>query len=279
MAKLYNLAMTLKARNNFTLIMSTLFLALSMAILVYLLYNLNLLRKGHAILSYNMAPKGLSLFQDNLWTLFIEAFLVIIYIPLAAFYIYARFEKTASNEVAYFLIFLLGCVPELFRLFIPLETVQGSYPSLLVFAGRALFWGRTLAFISLFAASISAAPNKNLNAEQNIFILLLFSLAIAGAAPINTTKISPSFNIQTGWTTFLYLLYGVAAVLTMISYAVNARSNENPLFIRMGVDILCVEAGLLILNSSAILAAALAGALLLFVGTFRYFMNLHKAYA
>ena len=270
--------MTLKARNNFTLILSTLFLAVSAAALVYYLYKLNLIRSGQAISNYNISIKHFSLFSDSFLTLCMEAAAIIVYIPAASFFIYARFEKTPSNEVAYFAIFLLGCVPELFRLCVPLETVQGAYPSLLVFAGRALFWGRTLAFISLFAASLYANSNKNLYAEQTIFILLVFSLAIASAAPINTTKISSSFNIQTGWTPFLYLLYGVAAVLTMVSYIVNARANENPIFIKMGVDTFCIEAGFLALNSSAIFAVALLGAVLLYAGTVRYFYNLHKAY-
>ena len=271
--------MTLKTRNNFTLILSTLFLAISAAALVYFLYRLNLIRKSGAVFSHDISLKSFSPFSPRFLTICMEVLCVLIYIPAASFFIYARFEKTPSNEVAYFALFLLGCVPELFRLCVPLETVSRAFPDLLVFAGRALFWGRTLSFISLFASSLLAAPNKNMNAEQNLFILLVFSLAIASAAPINTTKISPSFNIQIGWSIFLYLLFVVAAVLTMVSYIVNARANENPICIKMGIDILCVEAGLWLLNSTAILIVALAGAVLLFTGTFRYFSHLHAVYA
>ena len=271
--------MTLKARNSFTLILSTFFLAVSTAALLFYLYKLNIIHKGQAMPNFTLSIKDFAPFSNSFFTLCLETLCIMFYIPAAAFFIYARFEKTPSNEVAYFVVFLLGCVPELFRLCVPLEIMQGSYPSLLVIAGRALFWGRTLSFVSLFAASLLAAPNKSMNAEQNIFLLLVFSLTLASFAPVNTAKISASFNVQTGWTQFFYLLFGAAAALTMISYAMNAWSNENPIFIKMGVDVLCIEAGLLAINSSAIFAAALLGVFLLYAGTIRYFYNLHKIYA
>ena len=156
------------------------------------------------------------------------------YIPIAAFYAYARFEKTPSNEVAYFALFLLGCVPELFRLSIPLESVQNTYPQFLVIVGRALFWGRSLSFVSLFAASITDLSGKKLNAEQNIFIILLFSLALANAAPINTSKVSQAFNIQIGWQNLHFVLFVLLAALTAGSYIVAARTSENSLCLKLG---------------------------------------------
>ena len=279
MPKIYNQGMTLKARNNFTLALASIFLAVSTAALVYYLYKLNLLRKGEALFNQEFSLGGIFLWKDSGWTLFFESVFMAAYIPIAAFCIYARFEKTPSNEVAYFMLFLMGCVPELFRLCIPFETVQASYPRLLILAGRALFWGRTLAFISLFAASLIAAESKAINVEQNIFILLLFSLAIANTVPVNTTKVSAAFNIQIGWPLFIYLLYALAALLAFVSCAVNARMTENIRCAKLGGDILCMEAGFLLLNSSAVLAAVVVGAVLLFYGTFRYFYNLHRIYA
>lgn len=278
MAKLYNQGMTLKARNNFTLVFSTIFLALCASALAFYLYKLHLIRSGESLFSYELSFKGLSPFSNNAVTLFFAAFCMTLYIPAASFYLYGRFEKTPSNEVAYFVLFLMGCVPELFKLFIPLETSPNAYPALLVFAGRALFWGRTLSFLSLFAASLLASSNMNLRAEQNIFVMLMFSLALASAVPVSTTKISAAFNIPTGWPVFLNLLYALAAVLTAISYAIKGRENEEPLCYKLAFDVLSVEAGLLLLNASGILAASAIGAALLFTGTFRYFDNLHKLY-
>lgn len=271
--------MTLKARNNLTLVFSTIFLAFCLTALLYYLYKLNILFVGSKPhFGYDLSKEDFSLWKNNIWTLFFEALVMVVYIPTAAFYTYARFEKTPSNEVAYFILFLLGCVPELLRPCIPLEIARDTFPSLLVIVGKSLFWGRALAFTSLFVASIIIDSGKNLNAEQHFVVMLIFSLAIASAIPVNTTRISPSYNIQIGWPLFAILYYALAAVLTMISYVFHAITSENPLYLRLGLDALCAAAGFLTLNSTAVFAAAVPGAVLLFTGTFRYFNNLHKLY-
>lgn len=271
--------MTLKSRNTFTLVSSTIFLVFCSIALLYYLYSLNIGFKAGPSASNGALDSEFSIWRDNIWTIFIEALFMIVYIPTASFYLYARFEKTPSNEVAYFLLFLLGCMPETMRLCIPLESVMNTYPRLLVFAGKAFFWGRILAFTSLFAAALISDTGKNLSSERHIFVMLIFSLAIASAIPVNTTRIPSSFNIQSGWPIFAVLYYILTAALAMISCAINARSSENPLYIRTGLDILCVLAGFLALNSTAILAVAIPGAVLLATGTFRYFTNLHRLYS
>lgn len=271
--------MTLKARNNFTLALASVFLAVCAAALAYYLYRLNFIKNGATPFYRELSLKNLTFFSDNVLTLFFAALCMVLYIPTAAFYLYARFEKTPSNEVAYFVLFLLGCVPEIFKLLVPIEAAPNASPSLLLAAGRALFWGRSLSFVSLFAASLLASTSMNLNAERNIFVILLFSFTIAGAVPVNTTKITNTFNVQLGWPIFLYSLCALAAVLTVISYAIKARENENLDCMRLGVDVVLIEAGFLLLNTSGILAAAIAGAPLLVAGTVRYFANLHKLYS
>ena len=270
--------MTLKARNNLTLTFSTLFLAICSAALLYYLYKLNIIINAKPHFSYEFPRGNFSFWTNNVWVLFFEALAMAIYIPAAAFYAYARFEKTPSNEIAYFILFLMGCVPELLRPCIPLEISRDTFSSFLVIVGKALFWGRTLSFTSLFAASLILDSKKNLNAERHFVVMLIFSLAIASSIPVNTTKILPAFNIQIGWHLFAALYYALTALLSLISYAINARINENPLYLRLGLDVMCVMAGLLTLNGAAILATAIPGTFLLFFGTFRYFNNLHKLY-
>lgn len=271
--------MTLKARNTFTLVFSTIFLAFSALTILYYLYKLNLVLNDQAVFNYDISTNNFSIWKDNIWTVFFEAIAMAIYIPTASFYIYARFEKTPSNEVAYFILFLMGCIPEFLRPCIPMETLQNTFPSFLVIAGKALFGGRILAFTSLLASSLLNDTGKNLKTEQHFFLMLIFSLALASAIPVNTTKIPLSFNIQIGWPIFIRLFYALTLILTMISYAINAKNSENPLYFKIGIDILCVMAGFLTMNTSAVFALALPGAVALATGTFRYFTNLHKLYS
>ena len=147
-----------------TLIFSTIFLAICSASLLYYLYKLNF--------SYEFSKDGFSFWSNNVWVLFFETLAMIVYIPTAAFYAYARFEKTPSNEIAYFILFLLGCVPELLRPCIPLEIAGATFSNLLVIIGKALFWGRTLSFTSLFVASLILDSEKNLNAERHFVVML-----------------------------------------------------------------------------------------------------------
>lgn len=270
--------MTLKTRNRYTLTFSAFFLFVSAVIVLYFLYKMNAILKGDSFINYGISLDKPSLLEPHYITIILSSLFLALYIPAVSFYIYARFEKTPSSEVAYLVLFLLGCVPELARLFIPIETVENNLPDFLVIAGRALFWGRTLSIVSLFAASIFSTNSKGLETEQNIIVLLVFSLALANIVPVNTTKITSTFSIGIGWSNFVNFTYIVTILLTAASYAVNAHLSENPLYLRMGLGIFCMEAGYFIINSSAILLVSAIGAILLVIGTTRALSALHKLY-
>ena len=154
--------MTLKTRNRYTLTFSAFFLFVSAVIVLYFLYKMNAVLKGDSFINYGISLDKPSLLEPHYITIILSSLFLALYIPAVSFYIYARFEKTPSSEVAYLVLFLLGCVPELARLFIPIETVENNLPDFLVIAGRALFWGRTLSIVSLFAASIFSTNSKGL---------------------------------------------------------------------------------------------------------------------
>ncbi len=260
--------MTLKSRNRFTFFSSVLFLVISIFYILCFLYNL---KRGIDLSDF-------SVFHHSLWTLLFAGIFLAVYIPLSSFYLYSRFEKTPSNEVAFFVLFLLGCLPEIFRVFIPFETVARNYPVLLVVAGRAIFWGRTLCFVSLFAGSICGMNRKSVNAEQNILVILIFSLVLAGLVPVNTAHIYKSFSVQIGFATFIYVLYVLIALLTFATYAMCAYQNENSSYLKIGINALLIESGLIILYSSTIMALVLPAVIMLSAGTFRYIRQLRRLY-
>lgn len=270
--------MTLKTRNRYTLTFSFFFLFVSAVITLYFIYKINSIVNGDSFINYGISLDKPSLLEPHYFTIVLASLFLVLYIPAVSFYIYARFEKTPSSEVAYLVLFLLGCVPEFARLFIPIETVENNLPSFLVIAGRALFWGRTLSIVSLFTASIFSTKSKGLETEQNIIVLLVFSLALANIVPVNTTKITSTFSIGIGWSNFVNFTYIVTIILTAASYAVNAKLNENPLYLRLGLGIFCMEAGYYILNASAVLIVSAIGAVLLTAGTLRALSALHKLY-
>ncbi len=270
--------MTLKTRNRYTLTFSTFFLFVSALVSIYFLYKVKAVASGQIQLNYGISLENPKFFERHYISIIVSSLFMALYIPTVSFYIYARFEKTPSSEVAYLMLFLLGCLTEFVRPFIPLETVEKNLPSFLVIAGRTLFWGRTLSIISLFTASIFSSKKKGLETEQNIIVLLVFSLALANIVPVNTIKIESNFSIGVGWSKFVNFTYIVAIALTAASYAINAKLNENPIYIRVGIGVFCMEAGYFILNTSAVLSLTALGAALLAFGTEKALSALHKLY-
>lgn len=273
--------MTLKGKNRYTFILSVLFSAISIFFLVYFLLRLNAILKSGAI-----SPSFPSVTTKNIWAVIFAEICMIAYIPIVSFYIYSHFLKTPSTEIIYFMLFLLGAAIELLRITLPFEIERNTFPNLLVFIGRALFFGRTLVFISIFISAVAGAPEQRVNAEQNIFIALVVSVTISSIVPINTAGLNFSaaqktitpFSVEAGLNSFAVFFYTICAAATFSTYAIKAWQSENPNYLFLAIEIIIVETGLVALNSSEILVTAVAGAIFLGAGTFRYLNRLHKFY-
>ncbi len=273
--------MTLKGKNRYTFILSVFFSAISIFFLVYFLIRLNAILKTDAI------PMSLpSPLKENIWAVVFAELCMIAYIPIVSFYIYSHFLKTPSTEIIYFMLFVLGAAIELFRITLPFEIEQNTFPRLIVFIGRALFFGRTLVFISIFVSAVAGEPEQRVNAEQNIFIILIVSVTISSIVPINTAGLILSapaksvvpFSVKAGLNSFAIFFYIICAVATFSTYAIKSWQSENSNYLFLAIDIILVEAGLVALNTSQILAVAIPGAVFIGVGTFRYLNRLHKLY-
>lgn len=273
--------MTLKGKNRYTFILSVFFSVISICFLAYFLIRLNAILKTGAI-SISFPPP----LKKSIWAVIFAELCMIAYIPIVSFYIYSHFLKTPSTEIIYFMIFLLGAAIELFRITLPFEIERNTFPNLLVFIGRALFFGRTLVFISIFVSAVAGEPEQRVNAEQNIFIALVVSVTISSIVPINTIGLNLSappksiapFSLEAGLNSFAIFFYIICAAATFSTYAIKSWQSENPNYLFLAIDIILVEAGLVALNSSEILAAAIPGAISIGAGTFRYLNRLHKVY-
>src|SRR5574344_2207969 len=113
--------MTIKTRNRLSLLL----LVSSVTILVLstfmMLYTVNSGTFTHPdgtvfLLHVKSTPQT---FTSAVCSLFI----FIIYVCLAAVFIYFEFEKTQSSEIFYFSIFLLGCLTESIRLLFPMANL------------------------------------------------------------------------------------------------------------------------------------------------------------
>ena len=102
--------MTLKTRNRYTLTFSTFFLFVSALVSIYFLYKVKAVASGQIQLNYGISLENPKLFERHYISIIVSSLFMALYIPTVSFYIYARFEKTPSSEVAYLMLFLLGCL-------------------------------------------------------------------------------------------------------------------------------------------------------------------------
>lgn len=270
--------MTLKGKNRYTFVFSIFFLGMSIFFLLYFLFRMNAMPNNATFSGHSLSIEAYSPFRQNIWTLFFTGFFLLVYVPAIAFYTYSHFIKTPSTEIIYFMLFLFGCMIEIIRMLVPLETAQNAYPEFLVLLGRLLFWGRILCFSALFTSVVAGEPDQRINAEQNIFILIIFSLTLAYFVPVNTTEITDGFSIDVGMKKTMILFCIIVTLLTFASYAIKSWQNESKNHLLLGFDIILIEAGFILLTVGAVLIPAILGAVFLTIGTFFYLNHLHKLY-
>lgn len=264
--------MTLKGKNRFTFMLSIFFLGLSIFFLVYFILKMNAESQSALGAANSIA------FTSSAWTAIFSSFCLMAFVPVAAFFAYSHFIKTPSMEIVYFMLFLLGCSTGLLRLFALFETTSGTFPVSYVLFGRTAFWGRLLCFASLFMVAVAGMPDQRVNVEQNIFIVLIFSLTLAKFVPINTLEFAQNFSLGNEARWLLIFFCAMAALLTAATHSLKAWQSENNAHYSLAIDTLIMEAGLVLLTSCKTLVAAIIGGAILIAGTFRYMGVLHRLY-
>lgn len=264
--------MTLKGKNRYTLTLSTFFLGLSLLFLAYFILKLN--AEPRAVIE----GANQEAFGTNAWATIFSSFCLMAFVPAAAFFAYSHFIKTPSMEIVYFMLFLLGCETGLVRLFALFETASGSFPQSYVFFGRTAFWGQLLCFASLFMVAVAGTSEQRANVEQNIFIVLIFSLTLAKFVPINTLEFAEHFSLGSGANKLLIFFCALAAILTAATHSLKAWQSESNAHYSLAADTVILETGFVLLTQCETLVPAIIGAVLLAAGTFRYLGVLHKLY-
>ena len=267
--------MTLKTRNIFFIIFfsfsivfgifCTAFFIIS-AVTGHIDINLEVQRE------FNIFP---SLFPYSFWGTVSAIFAFTLYLPVTMGFIYFGFEKTRSQEIIFFFIFLIACLLEQLRLFFPLHGMWKTSSVSLIYFGRIIIMGRSMAFISSLFLALFSGPEHRMDVERNVLILVLLSAVIGYFYPLDTMITTSSFMIKLGYGHMFEIGRFLIIALAVITLFVNNYSaDEKGLKESIGFLLLFIDYLLLIGCDSYIPAGI--GIVVLITGTILYLKPLHS---
>lgn len=259
-------------------------------LLILLIFSILLLLTDSTLLFYNLYKGTLSgpdtFPAGNLPSFFIKGytfsavlltlFIFLIYVCVSVYYIYIEFEKTQSTEIIFFAVFLFGCLSESIRLCVPFFNLWHSLSTLLVFTGRVVIFGRTIAPLALLFDAVFSGTEQRQYVERNLIILFVVSIMISILMPLDTAIVLPNCCIRWGEGEAFLVIRLLILSVTAISLFINSFSLGNKEKAPYGF--LALAAGYEICCYASSYIAAGVGGILLFAGTAVYLASLHNQY-
>lgn len=268
--------MKIKTRNNII----TFFMFVSMAVIltVGIISGLKIYTKTLYLPSYSPYRlwQGFFLTKFNYQSVFIAIFVILIYVFISFLFINISFEKTQSTEIIYLSLFLIGFLTEPVRLCFPLMNLWNMWPSFATDVSRFLLFGRLLAPFSLLFTVIYSNFESRQYVEQNLVILLAFSLSACLVATFNTNIIHPAGYVQFGLEGAFLLLRNSVLLFSIISQIIKSKQNHQTYHMPLGFFLMIL--GYIILINVYNYITLAVGTLCIFPGTVMYLKELHSQY-
>lgn len=230
--------MTIKTRNRILFsifIASLLFLITNLAFFIFALIK-------YPILSTE-AVQGHSLFRQWIFDyqplavynsiIFMNVFaMVVSHVSAQAF------EKTQSSELSFFFCFLVACLAECVRMYIPVLVSLRSFSSLIVFMGRFSTFARILAPLALLFSAIMSGSDQRQNLARNTMLIIVISVFFAFMLPLNTGVLEKSFRIHVGFDKIIVCIEILVHSSAIISLFINNRQNGYSQMTTLGMMLL-----------------------------------------
>ncbi|MGN0729216.1 hypothetical protein [Treponema sp.] len=144
--------------------------------------------------------------------------------PALSIIIFKGFEKTSSLEILFFSGFIVSCITESARIFLPLFGFWKTNSLSLIYIGRIVAAGRFLAPMSLFFAAVFSSEEELQNAERNIFVLLASTCAFGFFYPMDTTITTSTCTVLWGFRKFFAAIRVFIVIVTVFSVLAEAYS-------------------------------------------------------
>ena len=268
--------MTIKTRNRliifFSIFSLILLLGMSSLFVISLISNKFVPATEHTYTLF----QNFFLTKFNFLTVVISIFVFLMYVFVSFLYINFEFEKTQSTEIIYFSLFLIGCLTESFRLFIPCLNLWNSYSQFIVLCSRVTLFGRILVPFSLVFMSICNTVEYRQDVERNILILFISAAIISTLLPLNSNNIVSLSYVEYGYGKFFTIVWVLLAFVTFVSLIRNDKISNSKT--KMPLGYVLFASGYMLLNHTMNYVLLALGTISIVLGTLIYLKELHKQY-
>ncbi|MBQ9537838.1 MAG: hypothetical protein IJU95_01090 [Treponema sp.] len=200
------------------------------------------------------------------------------YVLIVTLVVYLSFEKTQSLETVYFLGFLLSCMAESTRLFVPMASISLAPPSTIAVITRIVAGARVLAPLSFLFAELFSDTESRLFVERNFLIMLLASACIGMMIPLDTSSYTSIFTYRWGMNEIFHMSRLLLVCSTVAAVVCKLSQNYSAETVHQGIGFLISICGYFILGNSDSFILAAIGAAALFAGTIYYLKSMHQTY-
>lgn len=267
--------MTLKTRNIYFIILFVISIVFGLLCTAFFIVSAV---TGHIDMNLDVQRQFTlfsSIFPYRFWGTVAAIFSFTVYLPVTMGFIYFGFEKTRSQEIIFFFAFLIACLFEQLRLFFPLHGMWKTSSASLIYFGRVILMGRTMAFLSPLFLALFSGPQHRMDMERNFLILVVVSAIVGYLFPLDTMITTSNFMIKLGYGKMFGVCRSIIVIFAIITLFVNNYSADEK-GLKESVGFLLLFIGYLILIECDSYIPAGIGSVILITGTILYLKPLHS---
>ena len=142
----------------------------------------------------------------------ISIFVFLFYTLAAQFFVYQNFVRTRATEILFFSTFLLSCISEILRLFVPIDGLASNYSAMYLLIGQGILFGRILAPLSFLFIALMSGNEQRINEEKNLTVIIFTAMFFSSIIPINSAIITKFFTFFQNDSCFYRLFFNVPEI-------------------------------------------------------------------
>lgn len=275
--------MTVIVRNRIFIIsrcFSFLVYVLTTTAFIYFLYKDAILQP--TIQNFN--ANSTIFFRYSYKSVLISIFVFHFYTLVTQIFLYRNFVRTRATEILFFATFLLGCLTESLRCFVPIQYLASNYSEMYILIGKGILFGRILAPLSLLFIALLSEVEQRSKEERNLILIIFTAMFFSFIIPINSTVITKYCTFKWGYSAFLEIFRNIVVFFACLSiFLKNSisffdKTDSMSDSKKMSLGFLALSIGYLIACYVKNWEMLFIGTILLFIGTHFYLTNLHKKY-
>lgn len=242
---------------------------------------LNVIFFTHRVFTHPMPfirSEGHSLIYDLINTyekgaVFLSLFFLNLYVVITSKVLATAFSKTQGSEPAFIFCFLVACLAETSRFYIPMFSIQNSFTEFLIFLGRISVFARILAPLALLFSVIMTDADQRQNLERNMILIIVMAMLVSFYLPLNTAVIEKDFRVHAGFDKIIVSIEVIIDVLAAIAlFLRNLNENQSQ---KSTLGLMFLIAGFVININSYTYLLLFLGVLFYILGTVFYLKEIH----